>query len=161
MLNKLTLNICLVLLVLSLVGCFDSRRDPCQFLSVEDVKSIDDTVAVSLWAGRDGEKKDDEVCGFYTEDGDPRAMLFVWYDKEKDPEELAKLAAAITNGLVVEIPSVGSKAAAYFQGEELKLLAARSTQGVIGLRVKKSVKRNSFEFDQTALLVEKALTRIR
>jgi hypothetical protein len=27
-------------------------------------------------------------CVFHTDDGDPRVMLFVWYDKDEDPEQL-------------------------------------------------------------------------
>ena len=37
------------------------------------------------------------------------------------------------NGRVVELSNVGLKAAAYFQGDELEFLAAKSTQVVIGL----------------------------
>lgn len=159
MLTKTTLHACLILVVLSLIGCFDSRSDPCQLLTVSDVKSIDKTVAASLWAGRDGERKDDEVCAFYADDGDPRVMLFAWYDKEKDPVELAKMAAAVSNGQVVELPRAGSRAVAYFQGEELKFLAVKSTRGVIGLRAKTYVKRGSAELDQFVLLAEKALSR--
>lgn len=159
MLCKPSTHVCLLLVAFGLAGCFDSRRDPCRLLTVQEMKSIDNTVTVSLWAGRDGERKDDEVCAFYAADGDPRAMLFVWYDKKKDPEELAKMAAAETNGLVVELPRAGSKAVAYFQGKELKFLAAKTSQGVIGLRAKQSVKRDSAELDQFVLLTERALSR--
>jgi len=157
----LRIFICFMFIVPSLLGCSDPRRDPCQLITVQDVKSLDDTVTASLWAGRDGERKDDEVCAFYTDDGDPRAMLFVWYDKEKDPVVLAEMAAADMNGQVVEVSNVGLKAAAYFQGEELEFLAAKSTQGVIGLRTKESVKRDSTEQIQLVLLVEKALSRLQ
>ena len=161
MLTNLRIFICLLFVVLSLLGCSDSRRDPCQLITVQDVKSLDNTVTVSLWAGRDGERKDDEVCAFYTDDGDPRAMLFVWYDKEKEPVVLAEMAAAEMNGRVVELSNVGLKAAAYFQGDELEFLAAKSTEGVIGLRTKESVKRNSIEQNQLVLLAEKALSRLQ
>ena len=157
----LRIFICFMFIVPSLLGCSDSRRDPCQLITVQDVKSLDDTVTASLWAGRDGERKDDEVCAFYTEDGDPRAMLFVWYDKEKDPVVLAEMAAAEMNGQVVEVSNVGLKAAAYFQGNELEFLAAKSAQGVIGLRTKESVKKDSTEQNQLVLLAEKALSRLQ
>ena len=159
--TKLRIFICLLFIVLSLPGCSDSRRDPCQLITVQAMKSLDNTVTVSLWAGRDGERKDDKVCAFYTADGDPRAMLFVWYDKEKDPVVLAEMAAAEMNGQVVEVSNVGLKAAAYFQGDELEFLAAKSTQGVIGLRTKESVKKDSTEQNQLVLLAEKALSRLQ
>lgn len=155
----LKIHVCLLLLAVGLAACFDSRKDPCQLLSVQDMKSLDETITASLWAGRDGERKDDEVCAFYADDGDPRAMLFVWYDQEKQPIELAKLAAAATNGHVEELPKIGSYAAAFYQGEELEFLAVKSVQGVVGLRTKNSIKRDSVAFDQLALLAEKALSR--
>jgi hypothetical protein len=158
---NLTIFICFLFIALGLSGCSDARRDPCQLMTVQDVKSLDDTVTVSLWAGRDGEKKDDEVCGFYTDDGDPRAMLFVWYDTEKDPVVLAELAAAEMNGQVVEISNVGLSAAAYFQGDELEFLAARTVDGVIGLRTKASVRKGSAEQNQLVSLAEKALSRLQ
>ena len=159
--TNLRIFICLLFIVLSLPSCSDSRRDPCQLITVQEVKSLDNTVTASLWAGRDGARKDDEVCAFYTDDGDPRAMLFVWYDKEKEPVVLAEMAAAETNGRVVELSNVGLKAAAYFQGDELEFLAAKSTQGVIGLRTKESVKSDSAEQNQLVLLAEKALSRLQ
>jgi hypothetical protein len=130
-------------------------------LTVQDVQSLDNTVTTSVWAGRDGERKDDEVCAFYTKDGDPRVMLFVWYDQEKDPEELAEMAAAETKGRVVGLTNVGLKSAAYYQGDELGFLAVRSSQGVIGLRTKESVKRDGAEQDQLVLLAEKVLSRLQ
>ena len=159
--TNLSIFICFLFIVLSLIACSDSRRDPCHLITVQDVQSLDDTVTVSLWAGRDGERKDDEVCAFYTDDGDPRAMLFVWYDKEKEPVVLAEMAAAEMNGRVVDLSNVGLKAVAYFQGDELEFLAAKSTQGVIGLRTKESVRRDSTEQDQLVLLAEKALSRLQ
>jgi hypothetical protein len=159
MLNMPTIYVPLLLAIVSLVGCSDSRRDPCQLLTVSDVKSVDNSVTVSLWAGRDGARKEDEVCAFYTADGDPRVMLFSWYEKQKAPMELAKMAAEESNGLVVDLPRVGLGAAAFFQGEDLKFLAVKSMQGVIGLRTKKDVKRDSPEFDQLVLLAGRALSR--
>lgn len=161
MLTNFRCLICLLLIVICIPGCVDSRRDPCQLLTVQDVQYLDETVTTSLWAGRDGERKDDEVCAFYTNDGDPRAMLFVWYDKEKDPVELAEMAAAETKGRVAELTNVGLKSAAYYDGDELEFLAARSAQGTIGLRTKESVKRDSAEQDQLVLIAEKVLSRLQ
>lgn len=144
---------------LSLAGCSDTRRDPCQLLTVEDVKSVDSSVSVSSWAGRGGERKDDEVCMFYTDDGDPRVMLFVWYDQEKDPKKLTKKGAGDTGAMVVDLPGIGSKAAASFTDDELKLLSVKSAQGVVGLRVRKSISKDSADFKQIVKLAEHALSR--
>ena len=147
------------MIILSFAGCSEPRMDPCKLLSVEDVESVDGTVSISLWAGRDGERKDDEVCMFYTDDGDPRVMLFVWYDKEKDPMELVKRGVEDTGVTIVDLPGIGSKATASFKGNELKLLAVKSTQGVVGLRVRNSVRKDSADFQDIVQLAEKALAR--
>jgi hypothetical protein len=86
-------------------------------------------------------------------------MLFSWYGNKKAPMELAKMAAQESNGLVLDLPGVGSGAAAFFQGENLKFLTVKSPKGVIGLRTKKVVKRDSREFDQLVVLAERALSR--
>jgi len=147
------------MVILGLTACAESRRDPCQLLAVEDVKSVDNTVAISLWAGRDGERKDDEVCMFHTNDGDPRVMLFVWYDKDKTPEELLANGATGTGTVVVDLSETGSNAAATFSNDELKLLAVKSVRGVVGIRVRKPVTKDSPELSKVVQLAEKALSR--
>ena len=67
------------------------------------------------------------------------------------------MAAAETKGRVVGLANIGLKSAAYYQGDELEFLAARSTQGVIGLRTKKSVKRDSTEQDQLVFFSGKSV----
>jgi hypothetical protein len=132
-----------------LSGCSESRRDPCELLTALEVKSVDSSVSYSLWAGRDGEKKEDEVCMYYTSEGEPKVMLFVWYDKDKVEE----------NSVVVDLPGVGSKAVAAFSESELKLLVVKSTDGVVGLRVRKPVARDSLELLEIVQLAETALSR--
>ena len=142
---------------LGLAACSETRRDPCELLTAEEVKSVDNTVTVSLWAGRDGERKDDEVCVFYTDDGDARAMLFVWYDDEKQPLEL--VSESTPGAEIIELPGVGLDAAAAYGDNEVKLLAVKSATGVVGLRVRKPVRKNSAEFNAIARLAETALSR--
>lgn len=146
-------------LSLSLLACSEARRDPCQLLSVQDVTTVDDSVTVSIWAGRDGELKDDEVCMFHTEEGDARLMLFVWYDKEADPWQLVAKGTAETGATASEVPGVGLEAAATFSNDELKLLAVKSNRGVVGIRIRKPVRRGSAAFNEVAQLAEKALSR--
>ena len=143
-----------------LPGCSDNRRDPCELMTAMEVKSVDSSVSYSLWAGRDGEKSEDEVCMYYTSEGDPKVMLFVWYDKEKDPSSLVDRQDADDDSVVVDLPGVGSKAVAAFSDSELKLLAVKSVDGVVGIRVRKPVKRDSLELLEIVQLVETALSRI-
>jgi hypothetical protein len=158
-LNKCFTFISVLIVLFILTACSEARRDPCQLLSVEDVKSVDDSVAISIWAGRDGERKEDEVCVFHTKDGDPRVMLFVWYDKGKEPNELVTTGETEPNLTVVEVPGVGSNAAATFNDDKLKTFAVKSPRGVVGLRVRKTIRRDSADFSDVAQLAEKALSR--
>ena len=50
------------------------------------------------------------------------------------------------------------KAVAAFPDSELKLLAVKSTDGVVGLRVKKPVTRDSLELLESVQLAETALS---
>jgi hypothetical protein len=142
-----------------LSGCSEDRRDPCALLTVLEVKSVDASVDNSLWTGRNGQKKEDEVCTYYTSEGDPKVMLFMWYDKDTDPDLLVDRHEAEKDSLVVDLPGVGSKAVAVFSDSKLKLLAVRSTDGVVGLRVKKPVTRDSLELLEIVQLAETALSR--
>ena len=151
-------QLCVGLVILVLAGCAESRQDPCRLLTVEDASAVDDTVAVAVWAGRDGERKEDEVCVFHDADGEARLMLFVWYDPATDPETLVSEGADMLGGELVEFPDIGSGAFATFQDKELKLLAVRSPLGVVGLRVRKPVRKNSRELNELARLAEKALS---
>lgn len=157
--KKIVVYLLLNVVVLGLAGCSEARRNPCELLTVEDVESVDNTVSVSIWAGRDGERKKDEVCVFYTDEGDPRLMLFVWYDKDIDPQKLVAAGASGTHARIVDLPGVGLKAAASLGDDELKLIAVKSAQGVVGLRVKKPVSESSAEFKEIIQLAEKAAFR--
>jgi len=158
-LNKFAIHACNVIVILGLAACSEARRDPCQLLTVQDVQSVDNTVSTSIWAGRDGERKVDEVCVFSNNDGFPRVMLFVWYDNDNDPKSLVIKGAADSSAMIVELPEIGPEAAGSFVDHELGLLAVRSAQGVVGLRVKKPVQKNSAEFIEIVQLAEKALSR--
>jgi hypothetical protein len=150
-----------VIIITSLAGCSESRMDPCELLSVSDVKEIDDTVSVSLWAGRGGEKKENEVCMFYTDKGDPRVMLFVWYDKNKTPVDLVTNGTKGSSSEIVNLDIPGKEAVASFSEQNLKLLAVKSSNGIIGLRVRKEIEQDAAEFDKLLDLSGKALNNIK
>jgi len=158
---KSRIKLLFVIIITGLSGCSETRIDPCKLLSVSDVKEIDDTVSVSLWAGRGGKKKEDEVCMFYTEKGDPRVMLFVWYDKNKMPKDLVTNGAQGMSDEILDLDIPGKEAAATFSHKDLKLLAVKSPNGIIGLRVRKPVERDSDGFDTLLVLSAKALSKIK
>lgn len=159
--HKSSVKILFVIIITSLSGCSETRMDPCELLSVSDVKEIDNKVSVSLWAGRGGKKKDDEVCMFYTDKGDPRVMLFVWYDKNKTPRDLVTKGTKDSSNEILDLDIPGKEVTASFSDENLKLLAVKSSDGIIGLRVRKPVVKDSTEFDTLLDLSDKALSKIK
>jgi hypothetical protein len=144
-----------------LYACSEERSDPCQLLTADEVRSVDGSVVYSSWAGREGAKEDDEVCMYNTVDDEPRVMLFVWYDKTADPRTLVDQSSVGDNTKLVDLEGIGTKAAAVFSGQELKLLAVQSAEGVVGVRVRKVVTRDSAGFVEVVELVERALSRIK
>lgn len=159
MFKKVLARILPPIFCMALSGCAESRRDPCELLTVFEVESVDSTIEYSVWAGKDEGKKENEVCIYYTANGDPRVMLFVWYDRNADPDLLIDDRDAQGNLETVLLPGVGTRAVAAFSEQELKLLAVRSAEGVVGFRVRKPVTRDSVELLEIAQLAEKALSR--
>ena len=151
------INLLILTAILSLFACSEARKDPCQLLSVSDIQSLDDTVTLAAWAGRGAERQENEVCMYYADDGNPRFMLFVWYDEEKDPRILVEKGASDNNSEIIDVPGVGSEAAAAFADDELKLLAVKSARGVVGIRARKPIRTGSAGFENVKRLAEKAL----
>ena len=129
-------------------------------LSVTDIQSADDTVTIAAWAWRDGDKQENEVCMFYSDNGDSRLMLFVWYDGEKIPRTLVEKGASDRDAEIVEISGVGTEAAAAFADDELKLLAVKSARGLVGIRARKPILNGSADLESIKRLAEKALANI-
>jgi hypothetical protein len=128
-------------------------------LSALEVKSIDADVEYSMWAGKNESKRENEVCMYYTAEGDPKVMLFVWYDKDEDPELLVESQGREGDLEVAHVPGVESQAVAAFFEQELKLLAVKSPGGVVGFRVRWPVAKDSPEMLEIARLAETALSR--
>ena len=99
----------LLIFVFSFVisACTESRRDPCELLTELEVKAVDPTIENSQWAGKEGGKLEDEVCIYSAANGDPKVMLFVWYDKNKDPGVLFGDQSAGGDFDSVPLPGVG------------------------------------------------------
>jgi hypothetical protein len=138
-------------------ACRDTRMDPCQFLTLADARSVDGTVTNSVWAGRGARKADNEVCTFYTDDGSPRVMLFVWYENDDiDPKRLVT-AGADTRATIVDVSRGDWTASASFDDAGMQLFAARSSDNTIGFRVRKPIRRGSAEFDNLVRLAQAVL----
>lgn len=153
-----TLTLIPTLSFLLIAGCSETRRDPCTLISPIEMKSLDADVTSAAWAGRDEEKRSDEVCMYYAADGDPRVMLFAWYDTGLDAGELVKRGVADNQAEISDVP--GKDAAVAFADGELKLLTAKSEAGVVGLRVRKPVTRDSEEMGKAMEIAQKALSRL-
>jgi hypothetical protein len=144
---------------IAVYGCAESRQDPCELLSAFEVTSIDADVEYSVWAGQEERKRENEVCMYYTTDGDPKVMLFVWYDKSEDPEALVRNQGAEANLEVVRLPEAESEAVAAFSDSQLKLLAVKTTGGVAGIRIRKPVTKGDPELLEIVQMAETALSR--
>lgn len=147
----------------SLSGCTksESKIDPCDLLSVGDVRAVDDTVVESRWFPPEkAETKQNDLCLYYDGKRERRFMLFLWSDDPRDPRAVIESGVTVEGIRIIEISGVGEKAVAAF-AEELKLLAAKSEKGMIGIRVRKAIKEVDKEFETLKGLVNWALSRLK
>jgi hypothetical protein len=143
-------------------GCSKTtpKTSPCDLLSLGEAQSLDAAVAkTQAFPPQKGE----ELCVFTDQGGDARLMLFVWRGKSLPPIEAVR--AGMKGGdRVVEVGGVGNSAAAGFsaaEGEALKLFAAQSSSGMVGLRVRDPVKFGDEKFNNVRALAGKALGRLK
>ena len=141
------------------VGCSEARRDPCALITVQEMSSLDPRVTTPVWAGEHEGRRRDEVCVYHSIDGEPRVMLFAWYDVSLDPVELVSDGVNDRQADITSIQGDLAAATAAFSDGELRLLAAKSSNGLVGLRVRKPVGPGSQDLDIAVGLVEKALSR--
>ena len=100
---------------------------------------------------------------YFDDKGEAQLMLFVFDDKSADP--LATIQSGTKGGAdrFVEVTAVGEKAAAAFgpPDDTLKLFAARSRAGMIGIRVRQSVKEGDEQYNDVKMLAATALGRLK
>jgi hypothetical protein len=97
---------------------------------------------------------------YYNANGDPRLMVFVWRDPTIDPVDAIEVGMSDGDSKVVEITGVGERAAAGFGSGQLKLFAARDSNGMIGVRVRDPIRQNDAKFAEVKTLVAKLLGRL-
>jgi hypothetical protein len=142
------------------VGWSEARRDPCALITVQEMSSLDARVTTAVWAGEHEGGRPDEVRVYHSADGEPRVMLFAWYDVSLDPVELVSEGVGDRQADITSVAGERSGATAAFADGQLKLLAAKSSDGLVGLRVRKPVGRGSQDLDIAVGLAEKALSRL-
>ena len=147
------------LLLFAVAACSSTQRDPCSLLGVGEAQSFDATISSSMAFPPQGAEKND-VCVYSNASGDPRLMVFVWSDPTIDPVDATKTGMSDGDARVVEIAGVGDKAAAGFGSGQLKLLAARNSKGMIGVRVRDPITERDAKFDEAKALVAKLLGRL-
>lgn len=147
-----------VMAAIALTACSEARLDPCDYVSLADASALDSSVALSKWAGEGAEKSDNEVCLFYTAEGDPRLMVFVWYDNNVDTRQLVE-AGSQGDSTTVELADGDLRGSASFGDGGLELLAVQSARRTVGLRWRQPVQRNSPEFDDLVRLARIAAQR--
>jgi len=143
-------------------GCSKTtpKSNPCDLLSLGEAQSVDAAIAkTQAFPPQKGE----ELCVFADQGGDARLMLFVWRGKSSPPLDAVR-AGMKGSDRIVEVGGVGNSAAAGFsatEGEALKLFAAQSSNGMVGLRVRDPVKFGDEKFDGVKALAGKALARLK
>jgi hypothetical protein len=149
-------------LCILVVGCSKTtpKTNPCDLLSLSEAQSMDAAIAKTQSFPP---QKGEELCVFTDQGGDARLMLFVWRGKSSAPIEAVR--AGMKGGdRIVEVGGVGNSAAAGFsatEGEALKLFAAQSNNGTVGLRVRDPVKFGDDKFNSVKALAGKALERLK
>jgi len=89
-------------------------------------------------------------------------MLFVFDDKSSNPLSVVRSGMKGASDRVIEVAGVGDNAAAGFaSGEELRLFAARSKGGMIGVRVRDPVREDDEKFNDVKALAANALRRLK
>ena len=152
----------ILLLLVAACSKAPAKTNPCGLLTVGDAQSFDGAITEAKWFPRKkGEAN--ELCMYFDGKGEAHLMLFVFDDKSADP--LATIQAGMKGGAdrFVEVGGVGNKAAAGFGAADdaLKLLAARSSAGVIGIRVRQPVKEDDEKFNDVKALAITALGRLK
>ena len=153
-------------LLVSIAGCAKApvpvKANPCDLLSVSEAQMIDGTIAAtSRFPPKKGET--DELCVYQDAKGEARLMLFVWRDKSADPMKEVKVGMKDARDKIVEVGGIGERAAAAFSASDgtLKLLAARTKLGMVGLRVRDPVKEGDDKYNNVKLWTAKALDRLK
>jgi hypothetical protein len=146
-------------------GCSktSTRANPCDLLRLSETQSLDGTITKAQWfPPKKGET--DELCVYEDTNAEPRLMLFVWRDKSSDPVNRVRSGMKSVNDKIIEVSGIGGKAAAGFsvsEGEVLKLFAAESRGGTIGIRVRDPVKEGDEKFNTVKTLAATALGRLK
>lgn len=146
-------------LPLTVAGCTSSQLDPCTLLGIGEAQLFDGAISSSRAFPPQGAEKND-LCMYYNVSGDPLLMVFVWSDPTIDPLDAIRAGMSDGETRVVEIAGVGDRAAAGFGSSQLKLLAARTSNGMIGVRVREPIRQTDARFDDVKALVAKLLGRL-
>lgn len=157
-----TLAAAVVLVSIAACSKTPARTNPCDLLTVSEAQSIAGTITEAKWFPRKkGEAN--ELCMYFDGNGEAHLMLFVFDDKSADP--LATIQAGMKSGAdrFVEVSGVGDAAAAGFSSKDdaLKLFAARSQAGMIGIRVRYPVKEDDEKYNDVKTVAVTALGRLK
>jgi hypothetical protein len=164
MCSRILKTLTTAILVAAVAACSKAPAgvNPCNLLTVTEAQSIQGSIAEAKWFPRKkGEAN--ELCMYFDGKGEAHLMLFVFDDKAADP--LTTIQSGTKGGAdrFVEVTGVGEKAAAGFgpPDDSLKLFAARSRAGVIGIRVRQTVNEDDEKFNELKMLTVTALGRMK
>jgi hypothetical protein len=158
-----------IVVVLSLLaiasGCSKTpaRENPCDLLPVSEAQSLDSTIVKTQWLPpKKGDRN--ELCYYEDANGEPRVMLFVWHQKLSNAHSTVRSGMKSAADRIVDVDGVGDRAVAgfsYAEGEVLKLFAAESKSGMVGIRVRDPMKEGDPKFSNLKTVAAKALARLK
>lgn len=157
-----TLAAVIVLVFVTACSKTPARKNPCDLLSVSEAQSIESGITQAKWFPRK-KGQANELCMYYDSNGEAHLMLFVFDDKLANP--LLAIQTGMRDGAdrFVEVIGVGESAAAGFSSSDdtLKLFAARSQAGMIGIRVRFPVREDDEKFNDIKRVAAEALGRLK
>ena len=147
-------------------GCSEKTVNPCDLLTLEEVRKIaPDAQASEYHPASTSKSKDNELC-LWNNGGDRNVfMLFYYTSSNVSPKEL--ITSAMPSGSrIVDVTNVGDSAVAGFIDDDasstnsLRMFSAQSKNHMIGVRVQGVPDENSDTFTTLKEIVNKALSRI-
>ena len=154
-------------MALMLSGCASQGINPCELLSLEEVRAFEPDVKGSDWhpaaTSRTG---DNELCVWHDGADENLLMLFYFPSPAADPADLVASGMAEREAKMFDIEGVGESASAGFDasgidsGGRLGLFAARANGKTIGLRARNIHSVTEEKFQDLKRLATTVLARI-
>jgi len=155
------------LVVLFMSGCSDKAVNPCELVTLDEVRSLASNAKEFEWhQAATSKNKDNELCVWHDGGGQNVFMLFYFISGTSDPYDIVESGMSGAEASIINVEGVGDFAAAGFVKDKkdpngaLKLFAASFKGKTIGIRAWGIDDEDSDKFQTLKQIASKALTRI-